>query len=388
MEKVNKIADLVLLLSFLMIISSCKQHTDDPLTTIHVDLDKEDSRIWGNIFTDVEIIPLELTSESILVNIEKVLFQDGNYLIFDKDQSFVYKFNDEGEFLSKLDKVGNGPGEYQSIYDVIINPYNDNIELMSAIGSIYIYDKNFNWIETIDLPDIRSVHKFQVFSEDIIALYSYDFDIDGNLLLYSRTKKEYVRKISPKSTVFERKNFVMLSNPLVKSPDGLMYCAPFSNEVYNIGLDGTKLAYTWDFGKYNFDPGSVAVSDSQEDVQKVIDSNINRNFATFYTYLENGSKIFMQFMFKGEVGNLVYHKEIADYKVYLGHVAANAAVLLDDGFVAYSQREHLEKTIPETKRKLFMDELYLDHNHEDNPYLVKYRFNDLIEDATDVSRER
>ena len=158
------------------------------LETIYIDLDKDNNSDWGNLFTDVEIIPLEFTSESMLVNIEKILLQDGNYLIFDKDRSIVYKFNDEGKFLSKLDKVGNGPGEYQSIYDVIINPYNDNIELMSAIGSIYIYDKNFNWIKTFDLPDIRSVHKFQIFSEDIIALYSYDFDIDNNLLLYSRSK--------------------------------------------------------------------------------------------------------------------------------------------------------------------------------------------------------
>jgi len=45
-----------------------------------------------------------------------------------------------------------------------------------------------------------------------------------------------------------------------------MYCAPFSNEVYTIALDGTKLAYTWDFGKYNFDPGRVTASDSQEEV--------------------------------------------------------------------------------------------------------------------------
>ena len=177
--------------------------------------------------------------------------------------------------------------------------------------------------------------------------------------------------------MFERKNFVILNYPLVKSPDGLMYCAPFSNEVYTIALDGTKLAYTWDFGKYNFDPGRVTASDSQEEVQKVIDANISKNFATFLNYLEDKNKIFMQFMFKGELGTLVYHKETGNYKAHLGSVAANAAVLFGNGFVAFSQKEHVERTIPKSKRKSLMYELYSDENHEDNPYLVKYQFDDF-----------
>lgn len=376
MKKMNTITQLVILLSFIVFINSCKKPTEDPLTTIHIDLDKDDNSNWENLFTDVEIIPLEFTLESMLVNIEKILLQDGNYLIFDKDQSIVYKFNDAGKFLSKLDKLGNGPGEYQSIYDVIINPYNDNIELMSAIGSIYIYDKSFRWVETIDLPDIRSVHKFQIFSEDIIALYSYDFNLDYNFLLYSRSTKRYVGKMRPKMTIFEQKNFVMLNNPLVSSPEGLMYCSPFSNNVYSVNLDGFTLIYTWDFEKYNFDPGQLTSSDSEEEVQKIIDQNINGNFGSFYNYFENENKIFMQFMFKGEVGTMVYFKERKNYKIYLGYAAVNAAVLLDDGFLAYTRKEYLEKTLSESNANQPIDN-YSNNIHEDNPYLVRYHFNDL-----------
>ena len=60
----------------------------------------------------------------------------------------------------KIDKKGQGVGEYSFIEDFIINPYNGYLELLEPYGEIHRFDLSGNYIESkrVTYPGFRVVH--------------------------------------------------------------------------------------------------------------------------------------------------------------------------------------------------------------------------------------
>ncbi|UHZ84140.1 6-bladed beta-propeller [Bacteroides fragilis] len=102
-----------------------------------VNIDKNNVVSIYDIFSKVEIIPLEMTEESALgYPLRKILVNDGNYYVLDYTQNTIFKFDSCGKYLDKINKLGSAPEEYTLLYDFSFNPYNQNLELMSAMGYI------------------------------------------------------------------------------------------------------------------------------------------------------------------------------------------------------------------------------------------------------------
>ncbi|SFU09586.1 hypothetical protein SAMN04489724_3911 [Algoriphagus locisalis] len=357
---------------------SSKSNTEVASDKLLIDLEITDSLRWEDLFQEVEVIPLEFTEESMLTAVDEILIQDDSYLVFDKKAQVIYKFDLDGNYISKLDKSGEGPGEYQLIYDVSINPYTGNIELLSGYGSFFIYNKNFQWVETFDFPDIVSATQFDYFSEDVILLFSR-YDRDHNLMLYSRSEKRHLNKMKqPEKSVFESNNSVtisMLENPLINTPEGLFFCVPFYNSVYRIGLDGLEFDYQWDFGDYVVDDGGIKVDDPQEKImeqgRKIIES-----FSSLRNFYENEDFIFAQYFLKGKLGTILYQKESEEYKILYDYVPEYSVVLLSDGIVGPTNRlrlQTIDRLLKNSNSEFAFDEIE-NGSEENNPYLLKYTF--------------
>ena len=359
---------------------STKSNPEVGSDTFFIDLEITDSLRWEDLFQEVEVIPLEFTEESMLTGVDKILIQDGYYLIFDQKAQVLYKFDSGGKYISKLDKSGEGPDEYHKVYDIDINPYTRNIELISAFGSMFIYDKDFEWVDTFDFPDITSIHKFDYFSEDIILLYTSS-DPDHNLMLYSRSEKKYINRMKqPERSIFERTKAVklsMLENPLINTPEGLFFCVPFYNSVYRIGLDGLEFDYQWDFGEYVIDEGGIKEDDPQEKImeqgKKIIES-----FSSLRNLYENEDFIFAQYFLKGKLGTILYHKESKKYKILYDYVPEYSVVLLNDGIIGPTSRlrlQTIDRLLKNSNSDFAYDEIE-NGSEESNPFLLKYTFNE------------
>ncbi len=62
------------------------------------------------------------TSDSLQIGrISKILFHDDKMIITDAITNNLYIFNRNGKLLNKISNIGNGPGEYVRIDDVIID---------------------------------------------------------------------------------------------------------------------------------------------------------------------------------------------------------------------------------------------------------------------------
>ena len=100
----------------------------------------------SSLIDSVRYVILELTDESIVGNIDKlVIFEDRIYIL-DKLTSSVFIFDMDGKYLSKISKIGNGPGEYSRLHFFDIEPESRQIvltDLTTYWNMRYDLDGNF-----------------------------------------------------------------------------------------------------------------------------------------------------------------------------------------------------------------------------------------------------
>lgn len=120
------IASLILMLLF-----SCgKKTNNENNTTVSVNLDNVKA-ISGSVVQDVTYIPLETTDSCLIGRISKIIYRNGKFYIFDKEQNNnVTVFDKEGNYLFSVNKYGEAPGQY-------IEPMDMDVD---EAGNIYIFD--------------------------------------------------------------------------------------------------------------------------------------------------------------------------------------------------------------------------------------------------------
>ena len=91
-----------LLIIFIIIFSSCQQTINEK--SISVDIGKISSLPPETLFTSARIIPLETTDSSLMAQIDKVLVHKKTIYLLDARQNIVFVFNDNGNFLFKINQ--------------------------------------------------------------------------------------------------------------------------------------------------------------------------------------------------------------------------------------------------------------------------------------------
>jgi hypothetical protein len=108
----------------------------------------------------LEYVPLELTSESAIVEIRKIYLTDG-YIIIDHSANFpsnrLMLFDRHtGKFIRFLGKRGEGPEEYRAPVKNFFNPYDNFIYTYGTDhSSIKRYNLNGEFIESFTTPPNR-----------------------------------------------------------------------------------------------------------------------------------------------------------------------------------------------------------------------------------------
>jgi hypothetical protein len=103
---------------------------------IAVDLKKTQKASIFDYVKHIELIPLETGDNVLIGKLEKIIFHQNRYYILDTHhaQFIVFVFDETGKYIFKIDKRGRGPGEYTELYDIIINPFTDHLDLLNPRG--------------------------------------------------------------------------------------------------------------------------------------------------------------------------------------------------------------------------------------------------------------
>jgi hypothetical protein len=350
---------------------------------IPVDLDNPKKASLFDYFKQIELTPLE-TNNDVLIGgrLDKIIAHQNCYYILDAQQNVFFVFDAAGQFVSKIDKRGNGPGEYSHIYNMIINSFTGNIDIFELSGRIHSYDLSGNHVNTIRVAD-------QTAGIELIAI----------LNLAALSKKMYV--ILSKNRPFQINYFDTEANKIVHQEyeesrfaeilggpyafyeyHGKWYFSrPLFPETYELSPDSLVKAYTWDFGKYNYDANKIGLSNAMSgggsDLREVA---MQLPYIIHYEGQNNRHVMALIWRDNDKYAYLMYDKSTQECK-FIERFDESAAfrpyVVTNEYVLSYCNHGNLENYIS----KEMLDEVNLqkfedliEAEEEMNPILIKYYF--------------
>jgi hypothetical protein len=241
--KRNKLILTFVILTFLVL--CCKKNTlyEKSTNALHIDIKNIDDKVIDTtLLSDVSYIPLENTAESTIGFINKVLYLNNFYILDRKMAKAVFVFSKEGKFLTKIHKIGKGPGEYRYLTDFDID----------LSGNVYIYDHQSGKVLKYDIKGKHLKTYNVIYNAEQIAVYDSlniifnQVSLTNNNIcqLVSYNLLENKKSILLKAReVFDTDNRIpdFTSQRLMKYKMNLYYTPPFSNTVYSIEPDNITI---------------------------------------------------------------------------------------------------------------------------------------------------
>jgi len=243
-----------LLLGFFVLITSCTNNKkgnisiadDSSVKKINInssDITKEE--IGGFLTLDSYII---LSNEEIIGEIERTIMTGEKIYLMDNTQR-IFCYDMRGKMVFKIDRRGQGPGEYNHIADYSIDPissrlliYDDHLRKI-LICDLHTGDYNSEFSIRYMFPDkfgIADRHFFFHSSDDRRVV---DKDNQRFYLLYSETGEQIDNCFLPHDAVSEFHFDLGADHPFFYNEGKLLYNKAFDSRIYLLGKDSITPLY-------------------------------------------------------------------------------------------------------------------------------------------------
>lgn len=218
------------------------------VSQINVDEIPNKSVKMQEIASGFSIIPLETTDQSLIQYMKKVVAYNDKYFVLDDQRPLLAIFSETGKFLRTISKQGKAPGEYFVPTDFIIDPEQEQIEVLDGFnGQILIYDLEGNYKSRIRI--LLQGNYFVKFK-------------NGDYLIYTNMRNErempykLVRinkdgEIVSRELAYSAKTLQTTSSPFVKTnADSYLFSEHGCDTIYQVTqTEITPLSYL-NLGKY------------------------------------------------------------------------------------------------------------------------------------------
>lgn len=235
---------------FVVLALSCKENTQ-------YQFDKEDfSAIsFKDVFSKIEVIPLETNSESMIYSSNQFIFHEGKYYVSDRYYPHIIVFDENGKFIRTIGDKGEGPGELIDIRAFTINKTTGYLELCGNVNStIMVYDTTGVFIKEKSLPiGVGSVERIHAINEDLLILTS-PWSPGDPVKVVSTKNQEIITTLPTyhEGAYYDAFNIFF---PFVDINDSILFTDIYNSSVYLYDVDKNKFEgyKTFDFNDFNFD---------------------------------------------------------------------------------------------------------------------------------------
>ena len=243
-NKQKTINCIVYILSVLSLISCSKSH-ESAESKIKIDLSHFENTMNYSEFVDsISYIQLETNDSCLISEIEYLSVANNEIFIKDLKSGGIFRFDNHGTFLSKLNKYGSGPGEFNRISSFDIDPIQ---------RIIYIYDdkqKNIlsytfegKYISTIRVLDI--VKDFALLdNREFMFICPNYCQQEHQGVWYANQEGKFKKSIIEATT--DNSFFVRSSELCCKMFHSVLYYDKYSDKVYSINKDSARCLYSFD----------------------------------------------------------------------------------------------------------------------------------------------
>ncbi len=237
----------------------------------------------ADLIDTIEMMRLEETGSSIIGRVSRLEeFVDG-YILTSKGKGVLF-FNKAGDFISRFDHDGLGPGEYVDIYDYWLE--GDTIAIFSrGAQRIIRYDFDGNYISSIKLP---------YYSQHVYPLEEgYVYDLNFGTVRDSLKHRVYIGNVEhtfqkaflPFDIPPKMKYFSQFPSLKEYGTDAT-YLGPMSDTVYHVSHKEIKPLVHFDFGEkwYWTEKGKMNPKQYMMHKGEKVD-NIDAEFGESYIWL-------------------------------------------------------------------------------------------------------
>ena len=159
---------LFIVMLLVCILQGCNMSEEKPIERIVLDLDAKEQCSSGAAFDSFDYVKLEMTPESMLTDIGKVLVGKNRIYVLPIRDARVFIYSKTGEYINSL-KRGQGPGEVMFVSDMDI--VNDELYVLDNYRVVRKYDSDGKY-----LGNVHSLEDYYCFSMKSIGGEMLFFD--------------------------------------------------------------------------------------------------------------------------------------------------------------------------------------------------------------------
>lgn len=111
-----------------------------PVINLSEDVSTVPSLLLSEVAEKLEIVPLEMTDESVLSDITEMQVTDHNIWIDHGREFYIYRFSRTGKFLNRIGSIGQGPGEYVNYLTFLVDEDKKEVYIFSTNNGVLVYD--------------------------------------------------------------------------------------------------------------------------------------------------------------------------------------------------------------------------------------------------------
>ena len=176
-----------------------------PVINLSEDVSTVPSLLLSEAAEKLEIVPLEMTDESVLSDITEMQVTDHNIWIDHGREFYIYRFSRTGKFLNKIGSIGQGPGEYTTYSTFLIDEDKKEVYIIANTNGVLAYDFEGNFKRKI--IDIQMI--LQLFSSpyDQYILNNQKFFATQNFGLYRPIDKDSLWSFVSLGDDFQKKKY-------------------------------------------------------------------------------------------------------------------------------------------------------------------------------------
>lgn len=250
----------VIITLILIVLISCSKEEkpnqvlvqSDSVTTINMpDYITNNEIPVTQLFDKIEVIPLEdIQGVSQIANIDKISIHDTDIYIFDQRQKSIFVFDMNGGFKFKINRIGEGPGEYLDIIDVSFDFENEQLIVYDRNQYKFVfYDLSGNFINEVSTKLVgNNIYLFPDIGYLFFRNNWFGFQVDenqtyNNIIILDQDNLNPMSEIYPANMLLRHWSFGTWGHFSKNYKDEILFSNYSDFNIYRIKLDSFEIKY-------------------------------------------------------------------------------------------------------------------------------------------------
>ncbi|NVJ48216.1 MAG: 6-bladed beta-propeller [Cytophagia bacterium] len=278
---------------------------------------------FHELIEDVYYVALDTQMEALFAEKTKLLFSENKIIVFDRRLQQVVVFDEDGDFLFKIHRPGEGPGEYIELWTIAYDEEYDEL-ILAASGKILWYDGYGDYIREKKVPFSHLGDMTSLYNGELASYFDLRHFRDSSArVIISDAKFNEIGSYFPIPIDILTENVTGFYSHFGVGKEPLA-TGVYMNEITRFGRDSVYSEYFVDFGEEGLpdDFMETYLMDKAYNAQAVRDVMAEKNYWSIYGGAANETANHVLFLYSNreEYNQALYNKKTGEVLTFSGYL--------------------------------------------------------------------